>query len=120
MEELLAARSARFELLLDVWNGVGDPEGLDGLITPGYRGHMLHLAEGERNAAQYAAWIMVYRQTHPGSLFDVDDQSACGDRLWSRLGATLEDGRRAFGMNVSRFEGVRIAEEWAVWSAWQA
>jgi hypothetical protein len=25
----------------------------------------------------------------------------------------------AHGMNVSRFEGDRIAEEWAVWSDWQ-
>lgn len=120
MDELLAARSARFGLLLEVWNGVTGPAALDGLIASDYLGHMLHLAAAERTAAQYADWIHVYRETNPGSRFVVEDQAASGDRLWSRLRATHGDGRHAFGMNVSRFDGDRIAEEWAVWSGWQA
>src|SRR4051794_22911189 len=120
MDELLATRSARFELLLHVWNGEADLDALDGLLAPDYVGHMLHLAAAERTAAQYAEWIHIYRQTNPGSRFEVEDQAASGDRLWSRLTATDGDGRHAFGMNVSRFDRDRIAEEWAVWSGWQA
>jgi hypothetical protein len=118
MEGVLAVRSARFAWLLDLWNG-GDPNGLEALITRDYVGHMLHLAEGERTAAHYPGWIRAYREANPGTRFHVDDQSASGDRLWSRLTATQGVGRRAHGMNVSRFVGDRIAEEWAVWSGWQ-
>jgi len=119
MDEDLVARSRRFALLLEVWSG-GDPDALESLITPGYIGHMLHLEHGERTAEQYAGWILSYREANPGTRFVVEDQSACGDRLWSRVLATHGDGRHAHGMNVSRFEGDRIAEEWAVWSEWRA
>ena len=111
--------SARFELLLDVWRG-GDPAALAGLITPDYLGHMLHLSQRERTADQYEGWIRRYREANPGTRFTVEDQSANADRLWSRLTATTEDGRHAYGMNVSRFVDGMIAEEWAIWSDWQS
>jgi SnoaL-like domain len=117
MDEVLATRSARFALLLDVWSG-GDPGALATLITEDYVGHMLHLAEGDRTAEQYAARIRAYREASPGARFAVVDQTAGQDRLWSRLLATNGDGRQAHGMNVSRFAGDRICEEWAVWSGW--
>jgi hypothetical protein len=118
MDPAPVALSARFELLLDVWRG-GDLGALAGLITPDYLGHMLHLPDGERTAEQYQGWIVRYREANPGTRFRVEDQSASGNRLWSRLTATHGDGRQASGMNVSRFVGGRIAEEWAVWSDWR-
>ena len=92
---------------------------LSTLIAEDYVGHMLHLADGERTAEQYAAWIDAYRTANPEVRFVIVDQAASEDRLWSRVLATHGDGRHAHGMNVSRFVGDRIAEEWAVWSGWQ-
>ena len=119
MDELLTARSAAFGRLLLAWNGE-DPAGVSEMITADYRGHMLHLPNGERSGPQYPQWIRDYRLALPGVWFEVVDQATSGDRLWTRLLATrAESASVAHGMNVSRFEGDRIAEEWAVWSNWQ-
>lgn len=106
-----------FELLLRVWQE-GDPTIVLDLVTEGYAGHMLHLPSGERSASMYPDWIARYREDHVGTRFEVQDQTVAGDRLWSRLVALKPDGSFAHGMNVSRFVEGRIAEEWAVWSAW--
>ena len=117
METILAQRSAVFEQLLQAWNG-GDPELVHELITVDYRGHMLHLTQGDRSASDYADWIRTYRLANPGGRFGVVDQSSSGDKLWTRLRARLPNGQVAHGFNISRFEGERIAEEWALWSPW--
>jgi len=118
MDELLKARSATFDRLVAVWNG-GDPDGVSDLITASYRGHMLHLQNGERSGPQYPQWVRDYRMALPGVRFEVVDQASSGDRLWTRLVATMAGtSSGANGMNVSRFEGERIAEEWAIWSDW--
>lgn len=116
MDMVLATRSAVFDRLLLAWND--GPEVVLDLITTDYQGHMLQLPSGERSAEQYPQWIRDYREAFPGVTFEVVDQAASGDRLWSRVRATDADGRHAHGMNVSRFVGDRIAEEWAVWSDW--
>jgi SnoaL-like domain len=119
MDEPLTSRAATFDRLLLVWNG-GDPGDVNELITTDYQGHMLHLPAGERSAQQYPQWIRDYRLASPGVTFEVVDQATGGDRLWTRLTATRADSAGvAHGMNVSRFDGERIAEEWAVWSDWQ-
>jgi hypothetical protein len=117
MQTHLAQRSALFDALLFAWND-GDPERVHDLITADYRGHMLHLAQGERSGADYPEWIRNYRLANPGALFGVVDQSSSGDKLWTRLIARLPNGDVAHGVNISRFDGDRIAEEWAVWSPW--
>jgi predicted ester cyclase len=117
METILAQRAAVFDSLLSVWNG-SDSEQLSDLITNDYRGHMLHLADGERTSSGYADWIRDYRLANPGATFLVEDQTSEGDRLWTRLRAHLPGGAVAHGFNISRFEGRRIAEEWALWSPW--
>jgi len=120
MDALLASRAATFDRLLFAWND-GDPEVVRDLITADYRGHMLYLPNGERSAVEYPQWIRNYRLAFPGATFRVVDQSTSGDRLWTRLEATRPDnhaGGTAHGMNVSRFDGDLIAEEWAIWSPW--
>jgi hypothetical protein len=117
MQTILAQRSALFDELLLAWND-GDPERVNALITADYRGHMLHLPHGERSGADYPQWISNYRLANPGARFGVEDQSSSGDRLWTRLTARLPNGDVAHGVNISRFDGDRIAEEWAVWSTW--
>jgi hypothetical protein len=88
------------------------------LITSDYRGHMLHLKDGERTGSMYPMWIKLFKDGNPGTHFTVEDQSSDGDRLWTRVLARREDGATAHGMNESRFVGSRIAEEWAIWSDW--
>jgi len=119
MDGSLTSRAATFERVLLAWNG-GDPNAVRALITTDYQGHMLHLSNGERSAQQYPQWIRDYRLAWPGVTFDVVDQASSGDRLWTRLMATSADtGSVAHGMNLSRFDGELIAEEWALWSDWQ-
>lgn len=80
---------------------------------------MVHLAEGERTAASYARWIEDDRATNPDVTCNVVDQVGADSRLRSRLVAHGPDSRHAHGMNVSRFAGDLIAEEWAIWSDWR-
>jgi hypothetical protein len=108
---------ATFGRLIDVWSS-GDPADISSLISADYVGHMLHLEQGQRSAEEYPGWIKSFREANPNTRFLVHDQSASGDRLWTRLRATRGDGAVSHGMNVSRFEGGRIAEEWAIWSGW--
>ena len=117
MDSRLASRAAVFARLLSAWNEA-DPEDVRALVTADYVGHLLGPAPGERTARQYPDWIRSYRAANPGAWFSVQDQGADGDRLWTRLSARLGDGSTAHGMNVSRFVGDRIAEEWALWSPW--
>jgi hypothetical protein len=117
MQTILAQRGAVFDELLFAWND-GDPERVRELITADYRGHMLHLPQGERSAADYPEWIRNYRLANAGARFGVEDQSTYGDKLWTRLSAHLPNGDVAHGVNISRFDGDRITEEWAVWSPW--
>ncbi|MDT4918950.1 MAG: SnoaL-like polyketide cyclase [Pseudonocardiales bacterium] len=107
-----------FASVLRVWNG-NDPAAIRALLTDDYRGHMLHLADGERTALDYSAWIERFRRDHPGVQFEVVSQIVDGDRVWSRLLARRPDGAMANGMNESRMREGLLAEEWALWSGWQ-
>ena len=111
------------EDLLSVWQ-MGPGDGILALVTSDYAGHMLHLGEGEgegeRDRESYPGWIDSYRSRNPGTRFHVVEQREVGDRLITRLEATTTsaDGAAlvAHGMNVSRFVGGLIAEEWAIWT----
>ena len=117
MDAALDSHAAAFGRLLDVWSS-GDPADILTLTTADYIGHLLHLEHGQRSAQDYPGWIHAFREANPNTRFLVHDQSMSGDRLWTRLRATRQDGSVAHGMNISRFVGGRIAEEWAVWSGW--
>jgi hypothetical protein len=117
MESSLRGRAAALDSLLDAWTHA-EPDSVLELITPDYQGHMLYLDAGERTAAEYPSWIRAYREANPGIRFTVEDQGVSGDRLWTRLRASRPDGGTAHGINVSRFDGDLVAEEWPVWSPW--
>ena len=109
--------------VIAIWNG-GRLDGLEPLLAPGYRGHMLGVRGGERVAAEYAETIDRFRTANPGVAFRIVEQFDAGDRLVSRLEAIrpATDANATSvseGINISRFdhEG-RLAEEWAIWSAW--
>lgn len=109
--------------VLDVWNG-GVPDRIRALIAPDYRGHMLHVLHGERDATTYAGSIQRYREANPGTAFRIVEQFDSGDRVVTRLEArrpgSVESGPVvARGINISRFNAAGLlAEEWAIWSAW--
>jgi hypothetical protein len=113
----MVSRVAVLDRLLTAWNN-GDPEVVCELVTTDYQGHMLHLPSGERSAEEYAQRIRDYRFAYPGAWFDVLDRGSSGDKVWTRLRASLPSGESAHGVNICRFVETRIAEEWAIWSAW--
>ena len=109
--------------MIDVWNGAA-ADGLDPLLAPDYRGHMLGVPGGERVGAGYAEAIRRFRTAYAGVSFRVIEQFDAGDRCVSRLeasrpGTDAAAAQVSQGINISRFDDDgRLAEEWAIWSAW--
>lgn len=112
-----AERRSNFAALIDIWNG-GTTNRVTDLITDDYKGHMLHLLDGERGKSTYTDWISNYQKLNPGTIFTLQEQHSLEDGLLSRLLARREDGSHANGINHSRFVGNLIAEETAIWSNW--
>lgn len=106
-----------FGRVIDAWN-YGDPHRVRQLVSDDYRGHMLHVADGERTAADYGDRIARYRVANPGTFFEVSEQTVDGDTVWSLVSARLPDGRVAHGMNRSIIRDGQLTEEWAIWSQW--
>ena len=101
---------------LAVWSGDAAVTELDTLMTPNYAGH---LGSRDRNLAGLKRDIADYRRTAPNVRFAVEHQFGDGDHVAARVTAvgTDDSGRpiSARGLNISRWEGDRLAEEWAVW-----
>src|SRR4051812_30931778 len=97
--------SDAFERLLAVWNGAST-EALRSIISETYRGHMLHVAAGERDGASYAGVILDYRDRNPSAHFELVERLVAGDRVVSRLRATRNEPtlgpETANGINISR------------------
>jgi hypothetical protein len=93
----------------------GDFSSADELFTEDYVGHS---AGRDRDLAGLRTDVGLYRAHHPNLHVDVLEQFEAGDRLISRL-RVYSAGKVAYGMNISRFEGGRIAEEWAVWTEFE-
>jgi hypothetical protein len=85
---------------------------------------MLGVRGGERVGADYAEAVSRFRSANPGVAFRVVEQFEAGDRSVSRLearrpGTDLGAPLLSQGINISRFDDDgRLAEEWAIWSAW--
>jgi hypothetical protein len=101
---------------LAIWNGEQPLEALDALVTPGFLGHN---GSRERNVSRLKADIAAYRHNAPSVRFGVDHQFGDDEYLASRVHAhiTDRDGNEVtlHGINISRWEGDLLAEEWAVW-----
>ena len=105
------------DLYLAVWQGDAAMDELDGLMTADYVGHM---GARRRDLRQLRRDIEAYRASAPGVRFRVEHRFSSGPYVVTRLSATAlrsSDGVAlvAAGLNVSRWEGDRLAEEWAVW-----
>lgn len=102
----------------EVWQ-TGEVDRLADLLTADYVGHML--GAGERHgAAEYAETIRRVRAAGPLPVFENLDQFADGDKVCTRVRSTrtAEDGtvEVAYGINISRYDDGRLAEEWAIWT----
>jgi hypothetical protein len=108
-------RHETFERLLAVWNGEADVDELDSLLAPAYLGH---LGSRDRDAARLREDIVSYRTRVPGACFRAEHQFGEGDYLATRLtAATAAGGETICGLNMSRWEGGLLAEEWAIWES---
>ena len=92
---------------------------LASVLTPNYVGHA---ASGTRDIdglrERITQFHKIYRDVH----FLIEDQVAERDRVATRMIATATASAtgkpvKLIGLNVSRFRGGRIAEEWPVWEA---
>lgn len=95
----------------EVW-AKGDFSLLSELLTDDFVGH---IGGNDRDVEGLKVDIELFRARHPNLHVDRLEQFEAGDRLVSRL-RIYSAGKVAFGINISRLVGDRIAEEWAVWT----
>ncbi len=114
---LRTARERAMGRYLEVWQGEAPLEELDGLMTTDYVGH---LGSRRRNLDQLKQDIVAYRASATDVRFRAEHRFGEGDYLATRVSAHAvdpQDGSEliAAGLNISRWAGIRLAEEWAVW-----
>ena len=110
------SRKAVFRRAVEIWQK-GHAELIDTVVTHDYVGHT---SKGNRNIDGLRARITEFHALYPDVKFTIEDQLAEGDRIATRMtgfGTSKETGRvvHLIGLNISRFVGNRIAEEWPVW-----
>ena len=110
------ARKAVFRRAVEIWQQ-GRPELIDSVVMPNYVGHT---SAGSRNIDGLRARITEFHSLYPDIKFTIEDQLAEGDRIATRMtasGTSKKTGKvvHLTGLNISRFVGDRIAEEWPVW-----
>ena len=110
------SRKAVFRRAVEIWQQ-GRAELIDAVVSPNYIGHP---SKGDRNIDGLRARITEFHALYPNIKFTIEDQLADGDRIATRMsasGASKATGKSVhlIGLNISRFVGNRIAEEWPVW-----
>ena len=107
----MSSPSEGFAQLLAVWNGQIDASLLDSLLAPSYVGH---LGSKCRDVGALKRDIAAYRRRTPDVRFRPEHQFSDGAYLAARLTATAGN-QTVSGLNISRWEGGLLAEEWAIW-----
>lgn len=95
----------------------GRSELIDAGVTHDYVGHK---SKGDRTIEGLRARVAEFHALYPNIKITVEEQLAEGDRIATRMtayGTSKATGKpvHLIGMNISRFVGNRIAEEWPVW-----
>ena len=114
------SRKAAFRRALRIWQS-GRADLITQVVTKDYIGHT---SSGDRNADGLRKRIVDFHTLYPDVSFTIEDQVAEGDRVATRMmavGTSSATGQRIklIGLNISRFVGNRIAEEWPVWEVVQ-
>ena len=109
-------RKAVFRRAVDLWQD-GRAELIDSVVTHDYVGHT---SQGDRSIDGLRARVTEFHALYPNIKFTIEDQLAEGDRIATRMtasGTSKHTGQTVHlvGLNISRFVGNRIAEEWPVW-----
>jgi hypothetical protein len=114
-----ALRTAREQALaryLAAWQGEAALDTIDEVVTDDYVGHM---GFGNRGLAELKRDIAAYRVSADDVRFSIHHRFGEGDYLATRVSvrARGKNGEEleAAGLNISRWHGDRLAEEWAVW-----
>ena len=110
------SRKAAFRHAVQIWQN-GRANLITELVTVDYIGHT---SSGDRNADGLRERIADFHRMYPDLRFTIADQVAEGNRVVTRMtavGTSSATGQRVklIGLNISRFVGNRIAEEWPVW-----
>ncbi len=99
-----------------IWNGEQPLEALDELVTPGFVGH---IGSRDRDLSRLKEDIAAYRNSAPSAQFTIHHQFGDDEYLATRTSVQITDheGNEVTlqGLNISRWEGDLLAEEWAVW-----
>jgi len=113
---LRAARERAMTRYLAVWQGEADLDTIDELVAHDYVGHM---GFGSRGLAELKRDIAAYQGSADDVRFSVHHRFGEGDYLATRVSVRARsksgDELEAAGMNISRWDGDKLAEEWAVW-----
>jgi ketosteroid isomerase-like protein len=101
---------------LEFWR-VGDLSRIDEIVSPTYVGHV---SAGDREKTGLVERIQAFRALFPDIVFTIEDQTAAGDTVTTRLSARgthrpTGTATTLIGINISRIAEQRIQEEWAVW-----
>ena len=113
-------REAVFRRTARIWQD-GRVDLIGEIVTPDYVGHT---SAGDRNIDGLRRRISEFHALYPNIKFTIEDQFAEGDRIATRMtavGTSKATGKvvHLIGLNISRFVGNRIAEEWPVWEVVQ-
>ncbi len=108
--------SALVREVLAAWSG-GDWDGLQALLAPGYRARS-DAPGGDRSELRRR--FDAFHHAWAEARFDVDEQFETGDRVVTRITATLTEagtGRTAryAGLDISRVVDGRLADHWDSW-----
>ena len=109
-------QKAAIRRVVQVWQD-GRVDLVRNFVTQDYVGHT---SSGDRKVDGLLKRISDFHKLYPDMKFTVVDQIAEGDRVATRMtavGTSSATGQRVhlIGLNISRFVGNRIAEEWPVW-----
>lgn len=109
-------KKAAFRRAVEIWQE-GRADLIESMVTNDYVGHT---STGARSIAELRARVTEFHALYPDIRFTIEDQLAEGNRIATRMsayGTSKTTGKpvHLIGLNVSRFVGNRIAEEWPVW-----
>jgi predicted ester cyclase len=107
---------ALFQQLLNGWQ-TGDLSKVDTFVARNYVGHV---SAGDRDIDGLKARVAEFNAKYPVAAFLIEDQLAIGEKVVTRMTAHVTDastGNRItlMGINISRFSGGKLCEEWATW-----
>ena len=113
-------RKVAFRHAVQIWQD-GRVDLVGSVVTPDYVGHT---SSGDRDIEGLRQRVLDFHKLYPDIKFKIEEQLVEGDRVATRMtavGTSKSTGKTVhlLGLNISRFVGNRIAEEWPVWETVQ-